>query len=1235
MTYHSILQWNCRGIKANFNELHILLQECNISVLCLQETKLSPNSSLYLKHYSSYHVYSKNISDGHPSGGVSTFIHNSIPHSVIPLNTTLQAQATLLTLDQTITICNIYLPPNINTDFIELDNLVQQLPSPYILLGDLNAHHPMWGCCHQNIKGNLVEQLLLNHSLVLLNNKQHTYVHPATGTTSALDLTFSTPALSLNYKWTPLEDLHGSDHFPILLTPNTPCPDNKLPYWKLTKANWNSFKKQCSNLLQESTSFNTQDPILFFTNTLISIANNTIPKTSTKNNKPNKPWINDDCKQAINERKSALRNLRHHPTITNLETLRIKRAKARRTIRTAKKNSWQSFVSKINKNTPMRKIWNMIHKIQGKNVKQPIKHLNVNGQTISQLPEIANTIASTISYNSSTKNYSPNFQKYKTQAEQHTIYFTSDNTESYNHPIQLEELKDAINSSKDSTPGPDNIHYQLLKHLPPCSLQLLLSIFNHYWTTDTFPSTWHNATVIPIPKPGKDHTNPTNYRPIALTSCLCKIFEKILNARLMWFLEYNKFITPEQSGFRKQRGTVDHLVRLESYIRDAFAQKQHVIAVFFDLEKAYDMTWKYGILQDLKNCGAKGHLPIFIQNYLSNRKFNVRLSATFSEEYDQEAGVPQGGILSTTLFILKINNITNCLSQDIEKFLYVDDFVICFRSKYTNVAERKLQLVLNKLTKWADCNGFKFSKDKTCVVHFCNQRKLHPDPTLLLNNHPLPVVKEVKFLGLYFDNKLSFLPHIKYLKTKCLQAMNLFKIIAHQTWGADQNTLLTLYRTLIRSKLDYGAIIYGSARKSYLKILEPVANQALRICLGAFRTSPVSSLQVLAHEPPLNLRREQLSLQYCMKLKSTKLNPTHKTVFQPQTSLYRNKPNAIPSLGVRIQSTIPTINIMKLSVANHQLSPVPPWLLTTPTILFDLLHTNTTQTKKSSTVNDIYISKYREIRDLYPQHTPIFTDGSKQNDHTATAVVLNSHTITKRLPNSASIYTAELYAILLSLNEISKQQHKYYIIFSDSLSSLHTILSKKLEHPITRQILLQYHKLASKSFNILFCWLPSHVGITGNEKADKAAKSALNKPILRIPVPFTDLKPIINKYIRNKWQQDWNSQTQNKLQQIFPIIPPQSTLPSSFQRKDQIVYNRLRIGHTRLTHSYLIDHTDPPECTNCHQQLSVKHILTECISYNQARQQSCLYNNLKDIFNHSPTKNILNFIKNTNLHDKL
>ena len=133
---------------------------------------------------------------------------------------------------------------------------------------------------------------------------------------------------------------------------------------------------------------------------------------------------------------------------------------------------------------------------------------------------------------------------------------------------------------------------------------------------------------------------------------------------------------------------------------------------------------------------------------------------------------------------------------------------------------------------------------------------------------------------------------------------------------------------------------------------------------------------------------------------------------------------------------------------------------------------------------------------LRPQHIPIFTDGSKLSNHTAAAVVFKSHIITKRLPNSVSIYTAELYAILQALNELSKQQHKHYLLFSDSLSSLNSIGNKKLDHPITLQIILKYHNLFTHSYNIIFCWLPSHAGITGNEKADKAAKSALNKPIL-------------------------------------------------------------------------------------------------------------------------------------------
>ena len=119
------------------------------------------------------------------------------------------------------------------------------------------------------------------------------------------------------------------------------------------------------------------------------------------------------------------------------------------------------------------------------------------------------------------------------------------------------------------------------------------------------------------------------------------------------------------------------------------------------------------------------------------------------------------------------------------------------------------------------------------------------------------------------------------MKAKCLKALNLLKVLSHTSWGADRTTLLHLYRSLIRSKLDYGSIVYGSARKSYLQMLDTVHNQGLRLALGAFRTSPVSSLNVEADEPSLWLRREKLSLQYAIRLAANPSNPAFEVTFPP------------------------------------------------------------------------------------------------------------------------------------------------------------------------------------------------------------------------------------------------------------------------------------------------------------------------------------------------------------------
>ena len=136
-----------------------------------------------------------------------------------------------------------------------------------------------------------------------------------------------------------------------------------------------------------------------------------------------------------------------------------------------------------------------------------------------------------------------------------------------------------------------------------------------------------------------------------------------------------------------------------------------------------------------------------------------------------------------------------------------------------------------------------------------------------------------KFLGILFDRKLSFIPQIKYLKAKSFKALNLLKVLSHTSWGADRTTLLKLYRSLVRSKLDYGCIIYGSARKSYLQMLDPIHNQGLRLALGAFRTSPFASLYVEADEPSLFSRREKLSMQCAIRLAANPSNPAHEVTF--------------------------------------------------------------------------------------------------------------------------------------------------------------------------------------------------------------------------------------------------------------------------------------------------------------------------------------------------------------------
>ena len=255
-------------------------------------------------------------------------------------------------------------------------------------------------------------------------------------------------------------------------------------------------------------------------------------------------------------------------------------------------------------------------------------------------------------------------------------------------------------------------------------------------------------------------------------------------------------------------------------------------------------------------------MPKFIKAFLANRKFKVKVGNTFSTLHNQEEGVPQGSVLSVTLFALAINGIASVIPKDVMFSLFVDDLSLSFVASRMTVAERKLQLTIDKITERAARRDFRFSASKAVGVHFCKIQDVHPDPDLYMYGQRITCKEEARFLGLIFDGKLSWVPHLKDLKVRCSQALNIFRVLSHTSWVADRGHLTTLYKALISYKLAYGCEVYSSATRVRLSMLDPVHNAGIRLAAGAFKSFSIPSLLVDAGELPLDLRRQLLLVRY-------------------------------------------------------------------------------------------------------------------------------------------------------------------------------------------------------------------------------------------------------------------------------------------------------------------------------------------------------------------------------------
>ena len=277
----------------------------------------------------------------------------------------------------------------------------------------------------------------------------------------------------------------------------------------------------------------------------------------------------------------------------------------------------------------------------------------------------------------------------------------------YNDPFTIEELQRAINMSTDNSQGPDEVSNMLLKAVPETAFPYILRVSNVVWKRIFFYNKWRVATIIPIPKPGKDHSNPRNFRPISLTSCLCKILEKMINGRLVEYME-NKIFNEIQCGFRRYKLTVDHLLRMVTFVRKGFACYE-MMYIFFNMEKAYDKTWRYGIMRDFHSTGLRGRLPLIINQILHNCMFQVKLQGCYLNTRIQESGVARGLTISVSLFAIKINSFSKVIQKEIHVSMFVDSVQISYSHRDINELQRILQRGVDSIAEWARNNGFTFS----------------------------------------------------------------------------------------------------------------------------------------------------------------------------------------------------------------------------------------------------------------------------------------------------------------------------------------------------------------------------------------------------------------------------------------------------------------------------------------------------------------------------------------------
>lgn len=411
--------------------------------------------------------------------------------------------------------------------------------------------------------------------------------------------------------------------------------------------------------------------------------------------------------------------------------------------------------------------------------------------------------------------------------------------------VMLETNEDEVRSilqnlNTDSATRCDGISTKLLKMINHTIVPIVTKLTNLCIESGTFPNALKMSIINPIFKAG-DRNSITNYRPIPILPALSMIVEKIMNRRLLAYLEKENILSNNQFGFRAGKSTSNAVGELAEFVGTNIDKKNKCIGVFLDLAKAFDTVSVPILLSKMDNIGIRGTSLDLFKDYLTNRKQQVKIGNKCSKGCSCcQYGVPQGSVLGPTLFLLYINDLCDLNIKHGKLYTFADDTALIFHGKTWEKAQKNAESGLRRAAEWFTENLLTLNATKTKYILFSNTKRTLPlDNTFKIQLHScldsdqsncgcptLERTKTIKYLGVLLDEHLTWVPHINLVAGRTRKLIFIFKKLRHV---ADYPLLKTIYYALAQSILSYCITTWGGARKTHLKTLEKAQRSLLKV----------------------------------------------------------------------------------------------------------------------------------------------------------------------------------------------------------------------------------------------------------------------------------------------------------------------------------------------------------------------------------------------------------------------